>query len=126
MLRKQKYHRKEFLFIFYGVINVLFTNILLQFLLLLIPTIYAALLSQIFNFLFGLYFYGKKVFKVFSLTNKHLLKYFLLNILVWNLNWIFIEEISAFGISKNLVSLIIILPLAFLSYIIQKYFVFRN
>lgn len=126
MLRKQKYHRKKFLFIFYGVINVLFTNILLQFLLILIPTIYAALLSQIFNFLFGLYFYGKKVFMVLSITNKHLLKYFLLNILVWNLNWIIIEKISGFGISKNLVSLIIIIPLAFFSYIIQKKFVFRD
>ena len=126
MLRKQNYHRKKFLFIFYGVINVLLTNILLQFLLLLIPTIFAALISQIFNFLFGLYFYGKKVFKVFSLTNRHLLKYFLLNIFVWNLNWILIEEISTFGISKNLVSLIIILPLACFSYVMQKYFVFRN
>ena len=126
MLRKQNYHRKKFLFIFYGVINVLLTNILLQFLLLLIPTIFAALISQIFNFLFGLYFYGKKVFKVFSLTNRHFLKYFLLNIFVWNLNWILIEEISTFGISKNLVSLIIIMPLAFFSYVIQKYFVFRN
>ena len=126
MLRKQNYHRKKFLFIFYGVINVLLTNILLQFLLLLISTIYAALISQIFNFLFGLYFYGKKVFKVLSLTNRHLLKYFLLNIFVWNLNWILIEEISNFGISKNLVSLIIILPLACFSYVIQKYFVFRN
>ena len=126
MLRKQNYHRKKFLFIFYGVINVLLTNILLQFLLLLISTIYAALISQIFNFVFGLYFYGKKVFKVLSLTNRHLLKYFLLNIFVWNLNWILIEEISTFGISKNLVSLIIILPLACFSYVIQKYFVFRN
>ena len=126
MLRKKNYQRKEFLFIFYGVINVLLTNILLQFLLLLISTIYAALISQIFNFLFGLYFYGKKVFKVLSLTNRHLLKYFLLNIFVWNLNWILIEEISTFGISKNLVSLIIILPLACFSYVIQKYFVFRN
>ena len=126
MLRKQNYHRKKFLFIFYGVINVLLTNILLQCLLLLISTIYAALISQIFNFLFGLYFYGKKVFKVLSLTNRHLLKYFLLNIFVWNLNWILIEEISNFGISKNLVSLIIIMPLAFFSYVIQKYFVFRN
>lgn len=126
MLRKKNYQRKEFLFIFYGLINVLLTNILLQCLLLLISTIYAALLGQIFNFLFGLYFYGKKVFKVFSLTNKHFLKYFLLNIMVWNLNWILIEEISTFGISKNLVSLIIIMPLAFFSYVIQKYFVFRN
>ena len=68
----------------------------------------------------------KKYLRFLSLTNKHLLKYFLLNILVWNLNWIIIEKISGFGISKNLVSLIIIIPLAFFSYIIQKNFVFRG
>ena len=118
--------RRKTLFIFYGALNVLITNIFLQFLLIIIPIIYATLASQIFNFLFGFYFYGKKVFKIYALTKRHFFKYILLNILVWNLNWIVIEQISTYGLSKNISSLIIILPLAIFSYAVQKTFIFRN
>ena len=124
MFRTRLNFRSKTLFFSYGALNVLFTNILLQFLLLVIPTIYATLAGQIFNFLFGFYFYGKKVFKVNNLTKKHLLKYLLLNTLVWNLNWIIIEKLSSTGLSKNIASLIIIIPLGLFSYLLQKKLVF--
>ena len=37
-------------FIFFGAFNTIFTNLILQVLLYLVPTIIAALVSQIFNF----------------------------------------------------------------------------
>ena len=126
MLKRNQNFRTKFLFFSYGVINVLLTNIFLQCLLLIIPSIYATLASQIFNLLCGFYLYGKKVFRVNAFTNKQLLKYFLLSTLVWNLNWISIEQISSTGLSKNMASLIIIIPLAIFSYIFQKYLIFYN
>ena len=126
MLKRKRNSRTKFLFFSYGVINVIFTNILLQFLLLIIPPIYATLGSQIFNLLFGFYLYGKKVFTVNVLTKKQLLKYFFLSTIVWNLNWISIEQISSTGLSKNIASLIMIIPLAIFSYIFQKYLIFLS
>ena len=126
MLKRNQNFRTKFLFFSYGVVNVILTNIFLQLLLLIIPPIYATLASQIFNLIFGFYFYGKKVFRVNSFTKKQLLKYFFLSTIVWNLNWISIEQISSTGLSKNIASLIMIIPLAIFSYIFQKYLIFRS
>jgi len=117
---------KKKLFVILGLINLLLTNIILQFLLLIVPTIYATFVSQIFNFLFGFYLYGKKVFKVNYLKKKHFIKYFLLCIIVWNINWLTINYISMFAYSKNIIALLLIPPLALISYISQKYFVFKK
>lgn len=113
-------------FIIYGFINIFLTNIILQVLLLIVPTVYATFVSQIFNFIFGFYFYGKKVFKVRNLNKKHFLKYFCLGIIVWNLNWFIIDYISMFVYTKNIIALFLIPPLAMISYIFQKLFVFKN
>ena len=117
---------KKKLFIIYGFINLLLTNIILQFFLLIVPIIYATFVSQLFNFLFGFYLYGKKVFKVRYLNNIHFLKYFLLSILVWNTNWLSINYVSMFGYSKNIIALFLVPPLALISYLSQKYLVFKK
>ena len=117
---------KKKLFIIYGFINLLLTNIILQFFLLIVPIIYATFVSQLFNFLFGFYIYGKKVFKVRHLNKKHFMKYFLLSILVWNINWLTINYVSMFVYSKNIIALFLVIPLALISYISQKYFVFKK
>ncbi len=117
---------KKKLFILYGFINFLITNIILQLLLLILSTIYATLISQVFNLLFGFYFYGKNVFRVNILKSSHLIKYVLLNILLWNINWLLIDLISAEDLSKNIASLILITPLALISYSCQKLIVFRK
>lgn len=116
--------KKKRLFVIYGIINLFITNIILQISLLIIPTIYATFLSQLFNFSFGFYFYGKKVFRINSFNRFHFIKYMIQNILIWNLNWIFISYLNIFGFSKNIIALIIIPFLAILSYIFQRYFVF--
>ena len=116
---------KTFLkFIFFGAFNTIFTNIILQVLLFLFPTIFATLASQIFNFSFGFYYYGKKVFGIKSFEKLFFLRYLFLNILIWNLNWILINTINSYNISKNIASLIVIPLLALLSFGFQKNFVF--
>jgi len=117
---------KKKLFVIFGLINLFLTNIILQFLLLIVPTVLATFFSQLFNFLFGFYVYGKKVFEVKYLNKKHFMKYFLLSILVWNINWLTINYVSRFVYSKNMIALLLVPPLALISYISQKYFVFRN
>ena len=117
---------KKKLFIIYGLINLLLTNIILQVFLFIAPTIFATFVSQIFNFLFGFYLYGKKVFKVNNLNKKHLIKYFLLSIIVWNTNWLTIYYVSIFGYSKNIIALFLVPPLALISYLFQKYIIFKK
>ena len=116
----------KYKFIFFGSINIFLSNIILQTLLLHISTVKATFISQMFNYLFGYYFYGKRVFKVRELRKGIFLKYMILVIFLWNINWFLIEYFHSFGISKNIVSLVIVPFLALISYLTQKYFVFKN
>ena len=74
----------------------------------------------------GYYLYGKKVFGVKSLRNIYFLKYIFLNIVIWNLNWIVINNINSYNISKNIASLILVPFLALISFVFQKRFVFSK
>ncbi len=112
-------------FLFYGLFNVFISNLVLQILLLFISSIKATFCSQMVNFFLGYYLYGKKVFKFKRLRIENIFKYFILVIFLWNINWILIEYFHSFGISKNIVSLVIIPFLALTSYIMQKYIVFK-
>ena len=116
---------KKKLFLIYGFINLLFTNLIVQIFLFIIPIIYATFLSQLFNFLFGFYIYGNKVFKVNHFKSKYLIKYFLLTIFIWTINWLSIDYLNILGYSKNIIALLIVPPLALLSYLSQKYIVFK-
>ena len=78
------------------------------------------------NFFLGYYLYGKKVFGLRILKNEFFWKYLILVIFLWNINWIIIDFFNSFGISKNLVSLLIIPFLALISYVSQKYIVFKS
>tara|TARA_Y100000991_G_C21934666_1_gene332414 strand:- start:209 stop:613 length:405 start_codon:yes stop_codon:yes gene_type:complete len=126
LLKKRIIDKKFLSFIYFGFFNTLLTNLILQLLLLFTPTIFATLMSQIFNFNFGYYFYGKKVFGIKSLKNIYFLKYILLNVIIWNLNWIVINNINSYNISKNIASLILIPFLALISFVFQKRFVFSK
>ena len=121
-----KKKQKKMLFIFYGIFNVLITNIILQLLLISFSTLVATLLSQTFNLLFGFYYYGKKVFEVNLLKKSHLLKFFILHLLLWKMNWSLIDLISSNNLSKNISSLFLIIPLACLSYFSQRFIVFKR
>lgn len=118
------FSKKKTLFIIYGIINLFFTNLILQILLILIPTILSTFISQVFNFLFGFYFYGKNVFKIKKINRYHFTKYLFLNIFLWNLNWITINYLGSFGFSKNNIAFFLIPFLALLSYLLQRYIIF--
>ena len=119
------FNKKRYLFIYFGSINVVLTNIIIQILLFFIKPIFATLIGQLFNFIFGFYFYGKNVFKVSFLQKSHFKKYIFLNFFIWNLNWIIISYLNLFGISKNIIALFLVPPLALISYLSQKYIVFK-
>lgn len=113
------------LFLVFGVINFLITNITLQILLLFLPTLFATVLSQLVNFLIGYYLYGKKVFNIAKLNSSIFRKYLILSVILWLLNFGFIELFFYYGLNKNLSAIIIIPFLVSLSYLSQKYLIFR-
>ena len=121
-----KNKQKKMLFIFYGLFNLFITNIILQLLLITVSTFKATLLSQTFNLLFGFYNYGKKVFGINVLKKSHLIKFLILHILLWNINWSLIDIMSSKNLSKNISSLLLIIPLACLSYFSQRFIVFKK
>ena len=92
---------KKRLFLFYGSLNFLITNLVLQLLLFITPIYLATILSQITNLVIGFYLYGKKVFKMSNLTHKELRKYILLVSLNWVLNYVSITLMFENGIQKN-------------------------
>ena len=53
---------KKSLFLIIGLINVLITNIIIQILLVFFSVTLSTFVGQLFNFLFGFFLYGKKVF----------------------------------------------------------------
>ncbi len=118
--------KKKYLFILFGSINVLLTNLIIQILLFFTKPILSTLIGQLFNFSFGFYFYGKNVFKVKYLKRYHFKKYIFLNIFIWNINWIIISSFSTFGFSKNIIALFLVPPLALVSYLFQKNNVFKK
>tara|TARA_B100001093_G_C26308733_1_gene792654 strand:+ start:210 stop:584 length:375 start_codon:yes stop_codon:yes gene_type:complete len=113
-------------FLFVGIFNLLITNIILQFLLLVLIPILATLISQSFNFIIGFFLYGIKVFNKKKLRLVYFIKYLTLSIVIWNINWILILFLNSYGISKNIASLFIIPLLALISYTFQKYLVFAE
>ena len=115
---------KKVLFLIYGLINVLSTNLILQISLLFIPIIFATLISQIFNLNFGFYLYGLKVFKVKFLSKKIYIKYLFFHLLLWILNWFLINVIYSYNVSKNLAALFVLPFLALISFVYQKNIVF--
>ena len=112
-------------FIIFGIFNVFLSNLLLQILLIYLSSFTATFYSQIVNFLLGYYLYGIKVFRLKNLGIKNFIKYLLLVICLWNLNWILIEFFYSFDISRNIAALVIVPFLALISYISQKYIVFK-
>ena len=113
-------------FLYWGILNLFFTNIFLQLLLLFSGIKISTLISQIFNIIFGYTFYSKKVFNVRRYTFRKFFSYLLLSFLSWNFNWFFILRLCDLGLSKNFSAFIVAPILACNSYLFQKYFIFRN
>lgn len=110
------------------MINVGLTNALLQ-LLLISPGInvgFATLLSQFFNGIFGFAIYGKIVFNAKGMrSGSYVLRYLALMGLIWFCNWTGIELLKTANLSANGSSLLMIAPLAGISYFCQRNWVFK-
>ena len=118
------------LFLFWGIINLFITNLFLQFILLSynsIPTSTDTFLSQLINMVLGYIMYSKLVFKNKNLFNKNFIfKYLLLMSIIWLINSFCINILVLIGIIRNLSALILIPFLAIISFLMQKYFVFKT
>ena len=125
ILRGFKNGGEKRLFLSFGIFNFLITNFILQVLLLLIPTIFATVVSQLVNLVLGYYLYGEKVFKITRLSRFIFFKYLFLAFILWILNFGLIQFFFYDGFNKNITAIFIIPLLVLISYLSQKYFVFR-
>ena len=124
---KGESHRKgeKRLFLLFGILNFLITNVILQILLLLTPTLFATIISQTVNVLIGYFLYGKKVFKFKELNKFVFKKYFFLASILWMLNFVLIQSFFYIGVNKNITAISIIPLLVIISYLSQRNFVFK-
>ena len=113
------------LFLTFGILNFLITNLVLQILLFLIPTLFATVLSQTVNILIGYFLYGKKVFKLKELNKFVFRKYLLLALILWMLNFFLIQSLFYVGVNKNITAICVIPLLVIISYLTQRNFVFK-
>ena len=124
---KGESHRKgeKRLFLIFGILNFLITNVILQILLLLTPTLFATIISQTVNVLIGYFLYGKKVFKFKKLNKFVFKKYFFLALILWMLNFVLIQSFFYIGVNKNITAISIIPLLVIISYLSQRNIVFK-
>lgn len=116
-------------FIFFGIVNVVVSNLLLQLLLLInsIPISISTFIFILFNASLGYVMYGKFVFNISKIINrKYIVKYFFTLISSWFFLNIVISFSSNLKISPNLSSIIMIPFLATYSFLMQKYWIFKN
>ena len=124
ILRSQTKDEKR-LFLTFGILNFLITNLVLQISLFLIPTLFATVLSQTVNILIGYFLYGKKVFKLKELNKFVFRKYLLLALILWMLNFFLIQSLFYVGVNKNITAICVIPLLVSISYLTQRNFVFK-
>tara|TARA_B100000073_G_C23714439_1_gene565414 strand:- start:91 stop:468 length:378 start_codon:yes stop_codon:yes gene_type:complete len=113
-------------FLIFGIINFLITNIILQLLLLFNSVWLSTFLSQMINFIIGYKLYGSYVFKV-RYSRIDFIKYLVFAFFIFFINAKLIIILSeSYLFSKNLASIIVIPFLVILSFMIQKYIIFRS
>ena len=112
-----------------GAINLLITNGILQ--ILIYSQIFAlgfcTFTSQLFNLAIGYCLYGKLVFNVKVIKSFDLFsKYIGLSFCLWIINWIGIKLLYKTGLNFNFGALFMIVPLAMISFLSQKYLIFKK
>ncbi len=119
--------KRQLYFLLIGIVNVFITNLFLQLFLLYFSTSISTLISQHINIFLGLSFYSKYVFKVTKLKKRNIMRYLFVSYILWIANWFSINLIfTFFGFSKNLSALFVLPFLALISYLSQKFFIFKN
>lgn len=112
-----------------GAFNVVITNLTLQLLLAsnIVSVATATLISQALNTTVGYLIYGKLVFRS-SRMRRHtsILKYLALMLCIWMFNTSGIMIGVQLGIGRGIAAAGMILPMAMVSYGIQKIWIFRK
>ena len=124
-IRESQRKGEKRLFLTFGILNFLITNLVLQISLILIPTLFATVLSQIVNVSIGYFLYGKKVFKLKKLNKFVFKKYLALASILWILNFFVIQSFFYLGVNKNITAIYMIPLLVGISYLSQRNFVFK-
>ena len=110
-----------------GLINLVVSNGFLQALLAAnTPVAISTLATQILNGLFGYLTYGKYAFRASIRDPRSAARYSALAGLLWIENWSGIRALHSLGTPKSLGAIVMILPLAAMSYIVQRKWVFRK
>lgn len=126
-LLKTKGQKRSFLTA--GFVNVLITNLSLQvFLTIEIFSIsFSTFLSQMVNMIIGYILYSKAIFKIKRIIVPHFLfKFTALMISLWFFNTIGIIYLTSLSISKNIAALLLVPLLASFSFLVQRFWVFKN
>ena len=114
-------------FLYFGTINFIITTLVLQFLLLFSETYFATFISQTTNLIIGFSLYRKKVFQIKKYTLKTIIKYILLSLSLWIINWCSINYLTnLFIVNKNIAAFFVIPFLVMISFFGQKKLVFKS
>ena len=121
-------HKNKSKFLFFGIINIILTQIILALCLLFFEVSISTFISQFANLVIGYNLYSRYVFnykKLFS--NRSIFYYVTLSILSWNLNWFLIYYINFhYDLNKNLVAILVLPLLVLLSYSFQRNIIFNK
>jgi putative flippase GtrA len=117
---------KGLLFLLVGAVNFLGTSILLLFLVQTTSSFAASLAAQAFNFTVGYFAYGRYIFIRQHKGKGSLMRYFLLSVSAWLLNWggLSLLQIQLHA-SKTMAGLIMICFLSAYSFIFQSTYVYK-
>ena len=114
-------------FLILGFVNFLITNIILQILLLISSISIATFISQFTNITIGYFLYSKFVFLVKNKNFKNFLKYFMIAMINWQLNYLSINFFyNQLSFNKNIAAVLMIPILTLISFLLQKYYVFAK
>ena len=115
-------------FLFFGIINIILTQIILALCLLFFEVSISTFISQLANVFIGYNLYSRYVFnykKIFS--NRSIICYVTLSILSWNLNWFLIYYINFhYDLNKNLIAILVLPLLVLISYSFQRNIIFNK
>jgi putative flippase GtrA len=112
-------------FLVVGGINTLFGyGIFALFILLHMNYVWAALLGQVCGVLFNFKTYGVLVFK--NKNNRLILRFFGAYLVTYLLTIGFLKIFNIYGVNNLVAGAILLLPMALISFLLNKRFVFRN
>jgi putative flippase GtrA len=121
----QKLDQPFFRFLVVGGINTIFGYGLFAFFIYLnLHYSIASLLSTIIGVLFNFKTTGKLVFK--SSDNRLIVRFFAVYGMVYVLNVLFLKGFKWFGLNLYIAGAVLVLPLAVVSFLLNKWFVFKK